>query len=195
MIPVPRSVRFPVELSPPAGFDPSRLETWPKVEGRLEYVGGRLLYMPPCGVTQGKVVPDIGFELLRWVREHAGFVLLSHEAGMRLGEDTRAVDVGIWRATDLVGDGEGLTHAPPVLAIEVAGKTDTEDDLREKARWYLGHGVATVWIVLPSSREVVVIAAGRDEKHGLSAALPEPEGLAGLAPPVSSFFVQLLREG
>src|SRR5439155_1090581 len=46
-IPVPGTVRFPVELTPPEGFDPARLETWPRVEGRLEWVGGRLLYMPP----------------------------------------------------------------------------------------------------------------------------------------------------
>jgi len=40
-IPVPRSVRFPVELVPPDGFDPERLETWPRVDGRLEWVEGR----------------------------------------------------------------------------------------------------------------------------------------------------------
>ena len=43
-IPVPATVRFPVELEPPDGFDPTRLETWPRVEGRLEWVEGRLLY-------------------------------------------------------------------------------------------------------------------------------------------------------
>jgi len=37
-VPVPGSVRFPVELTPPDGFDPARLETWPRVEGRLEWL-------------------------------------------------------------------------------------------------------------------------------------------------------------
>ena len=58
-IPVPGSVRFPVELTPPEGFDPARLETWPRVEGRLEWVEGRLLYMPPCGGLQYFTVGDL----------------------------------------------------------------------------------------------------------------------------------------
>jgi len=41
-----------VELDPPLGFDPARLEAWPAVEGRLRWVEGRLLYMPPCGDRQ-----------------------------------------------------------------------------------------------------------------------------------------------
>src|SRR5262249_47348486 len=48
-ISVPASIRFPVELDIPAGFDPGDPATWPRVEGRLEYVAGKLLYMPPCG--------------------------------------------------------------------------------------------------------------------------------------------------
>src|SRR2546428_12669669 len=46
-IPVPASVRFPVELEPPEGFRPEEPASWPRIDGRLEWVGGRLLYMPP----------------------------------------------------------------------------------------------------------------------------------------------------
>jgi len=65
-IPVPRAIRFPVELIPPEGFDPERLETWPQVEGRLEYVNGRLLYMPPCGALQQDTVTDVVATLAAW---------------------------------------------------------------------------------------------------------------------------------
>ena len=65
-IPVRRTVRFPVELTPPHGFDPGRSETWPQVDGLLEYVEGRLLYMPPCGDVQSDVVSDVLRILLRW---------------------------------------------------------------------------------------------------------------------------------
>jgi hypothetical protein len=51
-ITLPRAVRFPVELRPPPGFDPERIETWPHVVGRLELVDGRLLYMLPCSDVQ-----------------------------------------------------------------------------------------------------------------------------------------------
>src|SRR5262249_44873470 len=70
---VPASVRFPVELVPPEGFDPARLETWPRVEGRLEWVGGRLLYMPPCGEMQQATVADVVGVLIPWQRAHPEF--------------------------------------------------------------------------------------------------------------------------
>ena len=49
---LPGTVRYPVELVPPDGFDPARVETWPRIDGRLEWVEGRLLFMPPCGERQ-----------------------------------------------------------------------------------------------------------------------------------------------
>src|SRR5262249_45357409 len=73
VIHVPASVRFPVELVPPDGFDPARLETWPHVEGRLEWVGGRLLYMPPCGEMQQATVADVVGVLISWQRAHPEF--------------------------------------------------------------------------------------------------------------------------
>jgi len=51
-ITIPRAVRFPIELVPPDGFQPDRMETWPAITGRLEFVEGRLLYLPPCGDRQ-----------------------------------------------------------------------------------------------------------------------------------------------
>src|SRR5947208_7848377 len=78
-IPVPGTVRFPVELTPPDGFDPARLETWPRVEGRLEWVGGRLLYMPPCGDRQQYTVADVVATLIIWVRAHPEFAVGTNE--------------------------------------------------------------------------------------------------------------------
>src|SRR5215210_5945637 len=89
---LPRAVRFPVELVPPPGFDPDRLETWPDVGGRLEYVDGRLLFMPPCGDLQQDTVTDVVITLGAWIRSHPEFVLGTNEAGMRLQGATRAAD-------------------------------------------------------------------------------------------------------
>jgi len=55
----PETVRYPVELVPSGGFDPARVETWPRIDGRLEWVEGRLLYMPPCGERQALTVTDV----------------------------------------------------------------------------------------------------------------------------------------
>src|SRR2546425_7256596 len=56
---VPASVRFPVELEPPEGFRPEEPASWPRIDGRLEWVGGRLLYMPPCGAVQQGVSASV----------------------------------------------------------------------------------------------------------------------------------------
>src|SRR5437773_12402391 len=87
--PVPGSVRFPVELTPPDGFDPARLETWPRVAGRLEWVRGRLLYMPPCGDRQQYTVADeIGRASCR-ERVQSAVAAGSAKASKRRGEHSR----------------------------------------------------------------------------------------------------------
>jgi len=96
-IPVPGSVRFPIELEPPAGFRPEEPETWPRVEGRLEWVEGRLLYMPPCGDVQQLVAASAVGILVPWGRERPGFVVGGNEAGMLLAGDVRGAEAAVWR--------------------------------------------------------------------------------------------------
>src|SRR5262245_25962329 len=117
-ITLPRALRFPVELRPPRGFDPERLETWPRLAGRLEHVGGRLFFMPPCGDVQQDTVTDVVITLGAWVRAHPEFALGTNEAGMRLRGETRAADAAIWRRSDLGALTGGLRRVPPLLAIE-----------------------------------------------------------------------------
>jgi Uma2 family endonuclease len=148
------AVRFPIQLRVPGGFRVDEPSTWPDLAGRLEFVAGRILYMPPCGDVQQPVCTDVTTELGNWVRAHPEFVVGSNEAGMLLGGEVRAADVAVWRRSDVDPPTGKLRRVAPVLAVEVAGEDEGEDDLREKARWYLGHGVAVVWIVLPEHREL-----------------------------------------
>src|SRR5207249_8239736 len=131
-ISLPRAVRFPVELIPPPGFDADRLETWPSVVGRLEFVDGRLLYMPPCGDLQQDTVTDVIITLGIWVRAHPEYVLGTNEAGMRLSGATRAADVAVWRRADVGAYSGGLRRVPPLLAVEVTGPEEGEELLRGK---------------------------------------------------------------
>src|SRR5262245_7878991 len=131
-ITLPRAVRFPVELIPPVGFAEESLDTWPRVDGRLEYVDGRLLYLPPCGDRQQDTVTDVVITLGGRVRTQQAFVLGTNEAGMRLAGATRAADAAIWRRADLGAYTGGLRRTPPVLAVEVAGRDESEALLREK---------------------------------------------------------------
>ncbi|HUH02601.1 MAG TPA: Uma2 family endonuclease [Kofleriaceae bacterium] len=187
--PVPLAARFPIELRPPAGFQADDPSTWPTVAGRLEYVGRRLLYMPPSGGIQQGVSASVVAILVRWAGEREGFWVGGNEAGMLLDGDVRAADAAVWRRTDSIPG--GYLRIPPVLVAEIAGQDDGEDTLRDKAAWYLQHGVSTVWLVLPAVREVVVVRADREARYGPAQSLAADPAVPGLEPVVASFFAQL----
>jgi hypothetical protein len=88
-------------------------------------------------------------------------VIGGNEAGMKLGEDVRADNAAVWRRADVGGVTGRLPRTAPLLAVETAGEDEDEPALRDKARWYLSHGVSVVWIVLPDRREVTRAAARR----------------------------------
>jgi Uma2 family endonuclease len=192
-IPVPGSVRFPVELDPPPGFSPAEPETWPEVEGRLEWVRGRLLYMPPCGDRQARTVADLVGTLVAWQRAHTTFVVGTNEAGVRVGEDVRGADAAIWRRADVGPITGRIAKAVPVLVAEVSGLYEKEPALREKAAGYLANGVAIVWIVLTDSLEVVLTTAVGESRRAIGDRLPEHPALPGLAPAVADLFRQITQ--
>jgi Uma2 family endonuclease len=184
-------VRFPIELRPDS-FRPDDLNTWPEGDGRIEYVDGKLLFMPPCADIQQYVVADVVFVLRGWAASHPDFVVGGNEAGMKLGADVRAADAAIWRRAE-VGPARGrLQHVPPILAVEVAGMDEDEERLRDKATWYLDHGVKVVWIVLPETREVLVLRPGGESRHPEGERLDESADLVGLCPSVGELFSQLV---
>lgn len=185
---VPRNaVRFPLAMPAPDGFVVDHPETWPDVPGRLEYVAGRLLFLPPCGAIQQRVAVDVTIELGNWRRAHPEFLVGGNEAGMLLGGEVRGADVAIWHAAGAAQ--RGFARVPPILAVEVVGEDDDLDTLLEKAKWYFEHGVALVWIVDASTRSVhVVTGEGRAEVRDR---LPESTLLPGLSPLVADFFRQV----
>ena len=113
-IPVPASVRFPVELEPPEGFRPEEPASWPRIDGRLEWVGGRLLYMPPCGAVQQGVSVGVVTILGQWGEEHPEFFVGGNEAGMILGKDVRGAEGAVWLA---------LPKTLEVVVVTAAGET------------------------------------------------------------------------
>jgi Uma2 family endonuclease len=186
------AVRFPVELRP-TGSEPDDLSDWPDVEGRLEWVDGRLLYMPPCADVQQEVAADVVHILRSWSDAHPEFIIGGNEAGMKLGNDIRAADAAIWKLADTGRSTGKLRSVPPVLAVEIAGEDEDEPFLHGKAQWYLRHGAEAVWIVLPEQREVLVVQRGGESRHGKEQRLPSIRELPGLAPEVAQFFAQIDR--
>lgn len=190
-IPVPASVRFPIELEQPSGFAPDDSATWPNVEGRLEYVEGRLLYLPPCSLAQAAVSLSAVATIAGWLEEHPEFFGGTLEAGMKLGDDTRGADAAVWRRATLGPIAGNVARVPPILAVEVEGRDEREPELRAKAEWYLSHRTEVVWIVLWTTREVVVVRPEGESRHGTEDRLPQHPSLPGLEPKVERFFRQL----
>jgi Uma2 family endonuclease len=77
--------------------------------------------------------------------------------------------------------------------VEVAGQDEEERVLREKAHWYVQNGVPIIWLVLPDTREVVVIVPTGASRFGRADRLPRSDLRPGLEPEVSRFFLQLER--
>ncbi len=185
-------VRFPLEWRAPEGFLPDDPSTWPQVIGRLEFVDGRIQYMPPCGEVQQDVATDATVLLGSWARDWPEFVVGSNEAGMIIGSAVRAADVGVWRRSP-TAERNGFRRTAPILAVEVAGQDESEPLLREKAAWYLDAGVAVVWLVLPEGREVLVVERGSESRHEKGGVLPAVPALPGLRAEVAAFFLQIDR--
>ena len=98
--------------------------------------------MPPCGDDQQQTAADLVGELSAWRRDHPDFVVGANEAGMSLGGDVRAADGAVWRRDSLAPNTGGYPRVAPLLAVEVAGRDDSVALLRDKAHWYLRHGVS-----------------------------------------------------
>lgn len=192
--PVPTiAITLPLELPLPDGFAHDDLATWPLVEGRLEYVDGRLLYMPPSGDEQQDTVADVATELGLWARAHPEFLASTNEAGIMFGQDVRAVDASLFRRADVGPYTGGLRRVPPVLAVEVAGKDEPPQLQLDKAAWYLMHGVEVVWVLAPRTRRVIVVTGEGRAELGLGDRLPTHLSLPGLEPLVDDLFRQIRR--
>jgi Uma2 family endonuclease len=186
-----RLVRWPLEVVPPEGFDPDDLATWPSLAGRLEWVKGRLLYMPPCGDRQSDTVSDLATELGLWRRSHPEFVTSTNEAGVKLEGDVRGADAAIFREEDVGPMTGGLRHVAPVLAAEVSGREPEPFD--EKAAWYLDRGVVVVWILFVERRVVRIVTRSGTTEHAVGERIPEHPALPDLSPRVEDLFAQVLR--
>ena len=188
---VPRAaLRLPLVLETPERFEVHDPESWPAVEGRLEFVGGRIEYMPPCDGDQQRTTADVLGVLSSWRRTHPSFVVGGNEAGMLLEGEVRAADAAVWRRAD-VEAGSAFPRRAPILAIEVAGRDDDMSYLAEKAKWYLSRGVTVVWLLDPTQREVRVVTRDATCELGRGDRIPAHPELPELTPDVSDLFAQV----
>jgi len=147
--------------------------------------------MPPCGDPQGKVAASMMGVLEPWGEAHPEFDVAGNEIGMILGGEVRGADAAIRRRSAAEETTGGFWRTAPLLAVEIAGRDEGEPELREKARWYLRHGVHAVWVVLPKTREVLVLHETGEARHRSGDRLAADPELPGLEPEVDRLFRQL----
>jgi Uma2 family endonuclease len=147
--------------------------------------------MPPCGLQQGIVATRLIRVLDEWTDSHGEFVVGGNETGILLDDDVRAADGAVWLRAAVQTAEKKFPRVPPVLAAEVAGRDEGERSLVAKAQWYLARGVRVVWVLLPDTREVIVVTSDGTLRRRGDEMLPPHHALPDLAPPASAFFGRL----
>ena len=145
---------------------------------RYEYTRGKAVMMSPAGGRHGRIATRlIGFFIMQLPKGHH---IYDSSTGYRLPNgDVRSPDVSVIAPGRLPGelDPIGFLEIPPDLAIEIISPSERYEDVIIKVHEYLNWGVKAVWVVEPTTREVVVYSAdgitrfsGEDELIGGTAA-------------------------
>ena len=137
-----------------------------------------------------------GFVLESYGRQSGLGYALSNDSGVlteRNPDTVRGADVcyyshARWPRAQL---GKSLPPVPPDVAVEVVSPGNRLAKIMKKVSEYLEAGVALVWVIYPTRRQVVIYRAAEDDSMTLHETdvienLPE---LPGFRCTVSDFFV------
>lgn len=126
-------------------------------EQLFELIDGRIVEKFTSEL-RGMIVVNIGSELLKWKRKNQISGHPTTTASYRLSEEKhneRRPDVSFRLTEDNVSK-ESAVYTMPDFAVEVKSTSNTYEELREKAKFYLANGTRLVWLVYPT-RQIVEI--------------------------------------
>ena len=110
---------------------------------------------------------DVGGEMFLLMRTHVRAKKLGRAFGPDLGirifpdrRDVRKADISFIKADRAPTEDSGYLEMAPDLVVEVNSPNDKSKNVREKVQLWLNAGVATVWVVEPTSKEVTVYRRG-----------------------------------
>jgi Uma2 family endonuclease len=153
-----------------------------------ELYDGKVVYKmanPEHGLIQVKVSKKLDLHL---DQNPIGYVL--SETNFRLWpnrpKESRIPDVAFVKKERMPADLRRFPAMAPDLAIEIISPDDNFLDVMNKVDEYLEQGSQVVWLIISSSREVLVCTAA--SKHGVRDVLTLPELLPGFSLPVSEIF-------
>lgn len=101
--------------------------------------------------------------------------LVFSELTLRLGERDLTPDLCIYREVeiDFTQDETRMTD-PPLVAVEIASPIQGIQDLIDKIRFLLEHGVQSCWLVQPQLRTITVFTEDAEPKTYSEGAVADP---------------------
>lgn len=127
----------------------------------LELIDGRIIEKV-TGLEHGRIVLRIGARLLAWYESQPDINgNYGTEVTHRKPDDPRnsfLPDVSFSYATD-DSPSTGTVMGMPDFAVEVKSPSNSYQELRDKARYYLQNGTKLVWLVYPAKQIVEVYFA------------------------------------
>lgn len=123
----------------------------PEFPGKQELLDGELIQLPPAKRPHSELAKRIAMLLISVL----GWSRVWIETGYRLGKGRWLIpDVSVSWPDEQIAD--EWPQGAPMIAIEIASRGNTPDQLEKKRLLYLEHGAAEVWIVYPKTRSMLV---------------------------------------
>jgi Uma2 family endonuclease len=160
---------------------------------KYELIYGVIVAHKPSGFAHGTFRLNIGAPMMIFADQHdLGEVAV--EVDHYLPPDkfnTRRPDVEFISKARLVAfDPTEYVPLMPDLAVEVKSPSNTPDELRQKAAYYLQNGARMVWLVFPDIQTVFVYTVDNPAgtKFGIEDILDGGDVLPGFTLPVATIF-------
>ena len=125
-------------------------ERMPDVDGIQELLDGEVVRVPPPKLRHSQILRQIAEILQAHVEKNR----IWPETGFLIKRSCVQPDISVTHADQ--GQERGWFAKAPLVAIEVASRGNTPDELEFKKNLYLENGAAEVWIVYDRTRTVVM---------------------------------------
>lgn len=131
-------------------------------EQRYEIIDGELLLTPAPGTWHQRVVSELGYRFLQFVREQKRGEVFFAPTDVVLAEDEVVqpdiLFIRAERVPEIVR--EHAIHGAPDLVVEILSPSSLQRDRHRKYTLYERSGVPEFWIVDPANRAIEVFTLG-----------------------------------
>ena len=132
-------------------------------DARYELIEGDLLMTPSPVTKHQRILRDLGFELLSFVRaKNLGEIFLAPYDVYFDNENVVQPDILFISRERLNLIGEKNMQGPPDLVIEILSESTAYRDLIQKKKLYARYCVKEYWIVIPEEESVGIYSIKND---------------------------------